>query len=276
VMGQASAMKTMLLLMKDYAEKRYAFNKKLKSHPLHIAGISDAEVLYRGILEFLCEEALLLGQLEVENDSLNEYRDNLLRILTPVGKMLSGIVGTKMLLDGAESFGGAGYMEDTRIFTIFADSFVNVIWEGASNVMSLDVLRCLYKEPKTMQAFFDAISSYISTVPAKLAPFAYQIKAVLADLNKYLSYVSTNPLFAETGAKQFSLTLGSIFVASLLLRHAAWSGLQEDIYTLQRWIELRPLNVLIFPTEVRVQQQKSIAFGSPTRINDKPHAHSKL
>jgi len=42
-----------------------------------------------------------------------------------------------------EFFGGAGYVEDVGVSRILRDALVLPIWEGASNVMALDVLRVL-------------------------------------------------------------------------------------------------------------------------------------
>jgi len=267
-----------LLLMRDYAGKREAFGKKLEDHLLHFSAISDSEVLYRAMLQLLVEECLILGRAEVENSS-SDVNESLLRIITPIGKMFSAIISSEMLLDGAESFGGAGYMEDTKIFTIFADTFVNRIWEGTGNIMSLDLLRCLHKEPHTLHAFFEYVENMISPARSKLSPFVSQVEDVLKETKKYLSFVSTDPSFAEIGSKQLCLTLGNVFVTSLLIRHSLFTGKQEDVFTLQRWIELKPLNVLVFPSKERIQLQRSLAFGPHHKKEVKTRKdpiHSKL
>lgn len=277
VMANVSAMNVMLQLMKDYSHKREAFGKKLGEHVLHVSGLADAEVAYRGMLQLLVEECVLLGKSENSDPTTAENCESMLRILTPIGKMFSGIVSSEMLLDGAESFGGAGYMEDTKLFVIFADAFVNRIWEGAGNVMALDLLRCLYKEPHTLGLFLDAISHNISTKHSKLASYASNISNVASEVKKYVSHVSSSPLLAESGAKQLCMTLGNLFVSSLLLRQASWSGSEEDIFTLQRWMELRPINSLIFPSKERISLQHSILFGAPSHKQERnDSAQSKL
>ena len=42
-----------------------------------------------------------------------------------------------------ECFGGAGYVEDTGVPRLLRDAQVLPIWEGTTNVLSLDVLRAL-------------------------------------------------------------------------------------------------------------------------------------
>ena len=48
-----------------------------------------------------------------------------------------------MLSEVLESFGGAGYVEDTGLPALLRDAQVFPIWEGTTNVLSLDVLRAL-------------------------------------------------------------------------------------------------------------------------------------
>lgn len=43
--------------------------------------------------------------------------------------------------EGIECFGGQGYIEDTGLPTLLRDAQVTPIWEGTTNVLSLDVLR---------------------------------------------------------------------------------------------------------------------------------------
>ena len=48
--------------------------------------------------------------------------------------------------------GGNGYIEDWPIARRFRESPLNSIWEGSGNIMCLDVLRALGREPATLEA----------------------------------------------------------------------------------------------------------------------------
>ena len=50
-----------------------------------------------------------------------------------------------MISEGLESFGGAGYLEDTGLPTYLRDAQVITIWEGTTNILSLDLLRAVAK-----------------------------------------------------------------------------------------------------------------------------------
>src|SRR5204863_3603671 len=73
----------------------------------------------------------------------DEMMQNLLRLLTPVVKLNTAKQAVSGLSEVCESFGGAGYIEDTGIPTLLRDAQVLPIWEGTTNVLALDVLRVL-------------------------------------------------------------------------------------------------------------------------------------
>ncbi len=52
-----------------------------------------------------------------------------------------------------ESFGGAGYVEDTGLPVLLRDSQVLPIWEGTTNVLALDTLRALNEDSLTCVSF---------------------------------------------------------------------------------------------------------------------------
>ncbi|CAL4175553.1 unnamed protein product, partial [Meganyctiphanes norvegica] len=85
----------------------------------------------------------LLGREEAGVASKQESL--VLRILTPVMKMYTAKCSMSISSEGLECFGGQGYIEDTGLPQILRDSQVLPIWEGTSNIMSLDVLRSILK-----------------------------------------------------------------------------------------------------------------------------------
>ena len=68
------------------------------------------------------------------------------RLLTPIGKLTTGKQGVAVASEALESFGGAGYVNDTGLPKLLADAQVLPIWEGTTNVLSLDTLRALKQE----------------------------------------------------------------------------------------------------------------------------------
>ena len=109
----SSAMARLLSLSKDYAGKRKAFGKTLNQHPLHLKTLAGIEVETQacGLLTFFVAE--LLGREEVGVGTPEESQ--LLRLLTPVAKLYTAKKNLEATSELLESFGGAGYIEDTGL-----------------------------------------------------------------------------------------------------------------------------------------------------------------
>eukprot|EP01089_Gocevia_fonbrunei_P015885 TRINITY_DN4781_c0_g1_i1.p1 TRINITY_DN4781_c0_g1~~TRINITY_DN4781_c0_g1_i1.p1 ORF type:complete len:273 (+),score=52.32 TRINITY_DN4781_c0_g1_i1:620-1438(+) len=138
----SSTMKSGISIARDYAHRRIAFGKPLTEHPLHVHTLSLLEVMYRGHLHLGCYESLLQGKIETGKASKED--ESLLRILTPLGKIYTSKESLKVLSECIEALGGLGYMEDASpLPQMFATQHVNTIWEGTTNVLSLDLLRAL-------------------------------------------------------------------------------------------------------------------------------------
>ncbi|MER8124952.1 acyl-CoA dehydrogenase family protein, partial [Acinetobacter baumannii] len=52
-----------------------------------------------------------------------------------------------------ECHGGVGYVEETPMPRLFRESPLNAIWEGSGNVIALDILRTLGREPLALEAY---------------------------------------------------------------------------------------------------------------------------
>src|SRR4029077_6060551 len=93
-------------------------------------------------LTFDC--ARLLGRVESAEASADERAA--LRLLTPLAKALTARQAVASASEALEGFGGAGYVEDTGLPVWLRDAQVLPIWEGTTNVLSLDALRALTRE----------------------------------------------------------------------------------------------------------------------------------
>ena len=60
--------------------------------------------------------------------------------VTPLTKLVTGKQAVAVVSEAIESFGGAGYVEDTGLPGLLRDTQVLPIWEGTTNVLSLDAL----------------------------------------------------------------------------------------------------------------------------------------
>ncbi len=68
--------------------------------------------------------------------------------MTPVLKLFTAKESVSLISEGLEAFGGLGYMENTRIPVILRDAQVLPIWEGTTNILSLDFVNDIFKNFK--------------------------------------------------------------------------------------------------------------------------------
>ena len=59
--------------------------------------------------------------------------------------------------EALECLGGNGYVEESIMPRLFRESPLNGIWEGSGNVICLDVLRAMGREPDSVDAFREEV-----------------------------------------------------------------------------------------------------------------------
>ena len=202
------AWKRLMDLSKDYAEKRMAFGKRLIEHPLHRKTLTDLEVEYAGCMHLTMFISLLLGRSEVLKDQESE---KLLRLLTPVAKLFCAKQNMHATSELVESFGGAGYIENTGIPKWLRDNQTLCIWEGTTNVLSLDTLRPLFKEGAFAE-FENFIKAHTGASKI-LTPFN-----LLKDFLEKAPSMDKNII--EFHARDLAFTIARISCAALLCSHA--------------------------------------------------------
>jgi len=134
-------MQRALALAGDYAGKRTAFGRPLAELPLHRETLADLEATHAAASCALLATIDLLG--DVEQGESGDGERAALRLLTPLVKLGTARDAVATVSEALEAFGGAGYIEDTGIPQLLRDVQVLSIWEGTTNVLSLDTLRAL-------------------------------------------------------------------------------------------------------------------------------------
>ncbi|NXO60414.1 ACD11 dehydrogenase, partial [Aramus guarauna] len=238
VIGAVASMRRMISLSREYARRRVAFGKFLKDHPLHMQTIARMEVQTRGAFLLFMETVRLLGL--VETNMASEEDQLLLRLLVPVAKLYTGKQASAAVIEGMESFGGQGYMEDTGLPVIVRDALVLSIWEGTTNILSLDVLRSLSKSRgQAMAVFFSAVQKKLelASSTAKLEPAVKQMQDAISGLAQFMEGAGSRGVETmELAARDFSYTLARIYAGALLIEHAARPDASStDISAARRW-----------------------------------------
>ena len=183
-MGAVSGMRRAIALARDYAGRRKAFGKLLANHPLHVETLAALETEFEGALALFLHVLELMGREECGQASPDETA--VLRLLTPIAKLYTAKQAVAVSSEVLESFGGAGYVEDTGLPRMLRDSQVLSIWEGTTNILSLDALRAIAKE-QAFEPLLAHVEEMLNRVRRpELEPVVARAHAALKRIQAYL------------------------------------------------------------------------------------------
>lgn len=211
-LGGVSAIGEGLGLVRDYAGRRFAFGKALADLPLHRRWIAEVTARYAGLHALAFRGAQLLGEAEHGGDP-----DGLARLVLPLAKLACARGGADLSSQIIESFGGAGYVEDTGIPRIMRDAHVNCIWEGTTSVIALDVLRVVRKGG-TGAALLDDLR--VRVAPSREDRSLGGAVAVVEDACHEMERLLVDP--PEQDARRIAYGLANATALSVLIEDAAW------------------------------------------------------
>lgn len=218
-MGATWGVRRAVALARAYSTKRSAMGSLLIDKPLHVDTLADIASEAAGCFLLAFRVADLTGRIDAGLAS--EQEQELLRVLTPITKLTTGKQAVAICSEAIECFGGAGYVEDTGLPRILADAQVLPIWEGTTNVLSVDTLRVLAK-PTTAELLFAEIDRTAREAEgAELQPVVEAVTRALAHASGWLLASLRDRVAIESGARQLALTLGRSYQAALLARHAS-------------------------------------------------------
>jgi hypothetical protein len=214
-----ASMRRALALARSYAQRRDAFGAPLAALPLHADTLAalEAETWGAFMMTFLLVE--LVGRQEC--DALDREQRALLRLLTPLTKLVTGKQAVAVTSEALESFGGAGYVEDTGLPQLLRDAQVLPIWEGTTNVLALDAL--LRSE---LHAGLTALLGRVSVCVRALSDprLVAAGRQAIAALERAALWVESgrDPAVVQAGARRVALTLSRALQLALLGEHAQW------------------------------------------------------
>jgi len=214
-----SYMRRGLALATDYAARRVAFGAALSEKALHVDTLAGLQAEFEAGFHLTFAVVELLGREEAGEADAAQL--DLLRLFTPIAKLMTGKQAVAVLSEVVESIGGAGYVEDTGIPQLLRDAQVFPIWEGTTNVLSLDVLR-VAGDAKVLAALeVEAVTLASALRDPQLLGYARAAQTALERAGTWLSGAKDELL--EAGARRFAMTIGRSLALLLLARHAQWS-----------------------------------------------------
>ncbi|WP_462390140.1 isovaleryl-CoA dehydrogenase [Acidovorax sp. Q11] len=162
-LGTSGLMRQALGIALHHTRQRSAFGKKLIEQPLMRNVLADLA------LESEAATALSLRLASAfDKKDTNEHEAVIARLLTPVAKFWVCKRGSAFAQEAMECLGGNGYVEEGGEGTmarIYREMPLNSIWEGAGNIMALDLLRAV-RRADTAAALADELAPARGAHPA--------------------------------------------------------------------------------------------------------------
>ena len=140
------------------------------------------------------------------------------RVLTPVAKFWICKRGAALGQEAMECLGGNGYVEahgEGVMARIYREMPLNSIWEGAGNIMALDLLRALRKRDTKQADAVEALATELRTAQGANAAYDRHVAALLARFGD-----AADGGGDEAGARRLAQDVALAVQASLLRRHA--------------------------------------------------------
>jgi putative acyl-CoA dehydrogenase len=199
MVGSLGVMRRALTEAVHHVSHRRAFQKALIDQPVMRAVVADLAVDYEAA-------AMLAMRVARAFDGGSEAEKGFARLGVALGKFWVTKRTPQFVYECMECLGGGGYVEDSPLPRYFREAPVNAIWEGSGNVIALDILRTLRKEPDALEAYFAEIE------PARglHAGFARIFEAFAGAIHEGVS---------EANARHIAETMALVLQAALLLRH---------------------------------------------------------
>jgi putative acyl-CoA dehydrogenase len=171
--SSAGLMRQALARAIHHARHRSVFQKRLIDQPLMAQVLADIslDVEAATALAFRLARAF-----DGESEGEIAYR----RLMTPVTKYWVCKTAPALAYEAMECLGGNGYVEEGGFPRLYREVPVNAIWEGSGNVMCLDVLRVIEREPETLDKVLAEFGSVVST-ESRLKDAVSRIKELAKD-----------------------------------------------------------------------------------------------
>lgn len=218
-------MRHALSLAESYAGLRSAFGKRLIEHPLHAETLAELEARVRASFVLAFGVVELMGKDECGEATEDEQAR--LRLLTPVAKLYTAKQAVAVASEAIEAFGGAGYIEDTTLPRLLRDAQVLPIWEGTTNVLSLDVWRAI-ERTGAFEPWLDDVRRRLHAVPSGALRSAVDRAREAADRVARCVASARDTDRREAGARRLAFAIARVSAAVELIEHAAWAVAQGD------------------------------------------------
>ncbi|SPA13136.1 isovaleryl CoA dehydrogenase [Cupriavidus taiwanensis] len=207
VIGSAAILRAAYVQALHHTRHRSAFGRLLCDQPLIRNVLADLALESEAATLLMMELGHAFAQ--AEGDNPDPLAAAWKRVVTPAAKFWVCKRTLEATGEAMEVWGGNGYVEEGPMARLYREAPVNSIWEGSGNIMCLDVLRALQRNPDDGARLLQDLSRRAGGHPA--------VRAELASLQAMLR---ENPDQLEASARRFAQSLVLTAQAALMLAHA--------------------------------------------------------
>ncbi|KCZ90153.1 acyl-CoA dehydrogenase family protein [Hyphomonas jannaschiana] len=147
ILGSTGGIRAALVQALWHTSQRRAFQKALIDQPAMRAVLADLVIESEAATAI----AMRVGA-SLDRMATDEHEAAFMRLATPLAKYWVCKRQPGFVYEALECHGGAGYVEEGPMPRLYRQSPLNAIWEGSGNVIALDVLRALSREPDSLEA----------------------------------------------------------------------------------------------------------------------------
>jgi putative acyl-CoA dehydrogenase len=213
MIGAAALMRQSALQAANHASGRSAFGKVLIDQPLMAGVLADLALESEAAIRMTMRVAQAYDR-HTSSTAEAQFK----RIASAISKYWICKRAPMQVAEALECMGGNGYVEEGPMPRLFRESPLLGIWEGSGNVICLDVLRAVAKEPDTLDVFMAELD--------KARGRNRQFDSYINRLNKYLTALKTKAgsdaeaVEREHGARRLVEQLALALQAALMLQQA--------------------------------------------------------
>ena len=205
VLGSTAGMRQSVAEAVWHARHRSAFGKVLADQPAMTSVLADLA------LESEAATVTALRLARAHDEDASEQERSFRRLATAVAKYWICKRGPHHAYEALECLGGNGYTEDFPLARRYREQPVMAVWEGSGNVIALDVLRAMTREPDSVAAF-DAEVNLARGSSVVLDEHLDRVRRQLGEL------AGLDPAAAQLRARTVVESMALALQASLLTR----------------------------------------------------------
>jgi len=202
VIGSSALMRQALVQAIHHARHRKAFGSYLIGQPLMRNVLGDLSLESEAATMLMMRVARAF-----DARATDEHEHGLARLGTAVAKYRICKRTPQFVNEAQECLGGNGYVEESMLPRLYREAPLSSIWEGSGNVICLDILRAIRKDPASLEAVVNEIAQ-ARGADRRFDAFLSRLEAELAGSRE------------EGSARRLAEHLALALQASLLIRNS--------------------------------------------------------